>query len=77
MFEQVRRKRASRVQILSKARVGREKEVEDELKEYMEPGIPVPNSFPLRMAHDSRFVISCGLRTIFYSILSNQTDTVP
>lgn len=37
LFEQVRRKRASRVQILSKARVGMEKSVEEELKLYAEP----------------------------------------
>lgn len=37
LFEQVRRKRASRIQILSKARVGMEKTVEGELKQYAEP----------------------------------------
>ena len=38
MFERVRRNRASRVQTLSKVRVGREKEVEQELKKYVENG---------------------------------------
>lgn len=37
LFEQVRRKRASRVQILSKARVGQERTVEEELKNYADP----------------------------------------
>lgn len=37
LFEQVRVKRASRVQILSKARVGLKKSVEQELKQYAEP----------------------------------------
>ncbi|KAL8677477.1 MAG: hypothetical protein Q9186_006093 [Xanthomendoza sp. 1 TL-2023] len=42
LFEKVRKNRATRVQILSKARVGREKEVEEELKAYAEPaGSPV------------------------------------
>lgn len=36
MFDTVRRNRASRVQTLSKVRVGREKEVEQELKKYVE-----------------------------------------
>ena len=36
IFDQVRRNRASRVQTLSKVRVGREKEVEQELKKYAE-----------------------------------------
>lgn len=36
MFDRVRRNRASRVQTLSKVRVGKEKEVEQELKKYME-----------------------------------------
>ena len=35
-FEEVRRKRAARVQLLSKTRVGREKDVEEQLKEYAE-----------------------------------------
>lgn len=37
LFEQVRRNRASRVQILSKARVGLEKSVQEELQEYADP----------------------------------------
>ena len=36
LFDKVRRKRASRVQILSKTRVGREREVQEELKSYAE-----------------------------------------
>ena len=37
LFEAVRVKRAARVQTLSKARVGREREVEEELRVYAEP----------------------------------------
>lgn len=37
VFEKVRRKRASRTQILSKVRVGREKEVRQELEAFAEP----------------------------------------
>lgn len=36
IFDKVRRNRASRVQTLSKVRVGREKEMEQELKKYVE-----------------------------------------
>ena len=37
LFETVRRKRASRVQILSRVRVGKEKDVMQELLEYADP----------------------------------------
>lgn len=37
LFELARKKRASRVQILSKTRIGREKEVEQELRCYADP----------------------------------------
>lgn len=37
LFEKVRRNRASRVQILSKARVGQEKSVQEELQKYADP----------------------------------------
>lgn len=37
MFDTVRRKRASRVQILSKVRVGKEKDVREELLQYADP----------------------------------------
>ena len=37
IFEIVRRKRASRVQILSRVRVGKEKDVMQELLEYADP----------------------------------------
>ena len=36
LFDKVRRNRASRVQTLSKVRIGREKEVEKELQRYAE-----------------------------------------
>ena len=38
IFDRVRRNRASRIQTLSKVRAGREKEVEQELKKYIENG---------------------------------------
>ena len=37
LFELVRKKRVSRVQILSQVRANREKEVEEELKKYADP----------------------------------------
>lgn len=36
-FEQVRKDRASRIQILSKIRIGKEKEVQEELKRWADP----------------------------------------
>ena len=37
LFELVRKDRASRVQIMSKVRAGREKDVEKELQKYADP----------------------------------------
>ena len=37
LFEEVRRLRASRVQILSKTRLGKEKDVEAELRQFTDP----------------------------------------
>lgn len=69
LFDQVRRKRASRTQILSSVRANRETVVEDKIKQFMEDGVicefgalakfhmslilVVPNSFAARVAHDA------------------------
>ncbi|KAJ5806696.1 hypothetical protein N7474_010288, partial [Penicillium riverlandense] len=69
LFDQVRRRRASRVQILSSVRANREAVVEDKVKQFMEDGVIcgltvsvnfhpwlillVPNSFAARVAHDA------------------------
>jgi salicylate hydroxylase len=37
LFERTRKARASRVQVLSSVRAGREKEVEEELRRYADP----------------------------------------
>lgn len=37
LFERVRKNRTSRIQTLSKVRIGREKEVEQELRKYADP----------------------------------------
>lgn len=37
LFERARKARASRVQVLSSVRAGREKEVEEELRRYADP----------------------------------------
>ncbi|GAM39987.1 salicylate hydroxylase [Talaromyces pinophilus] len=56
LFEQVRRNRASRVQILSKARVGQEKSVQEELQKYADPpGSVVPTTHAERTMHDFGF----------------------
>ncbi|KAL9130126.1 MAG: hypothetical protein Q9217_001600 [Psora testacea] len=56
MFEEVRRNRASRVQILSKTRIGNEKDVESQLKKFAEGDDKrVPGSFPERIEHDFGF----------------------
>lgn len=39
LFEKVRTRRASRIQVLSTVRVGREKEVEGEVRQYIEDGM--------------------------------------
>lgn len=39
LFEKVRTKRAARVQVVSKVTVGKEKEIEEELKQYLEDGV--------------------------------------
>lgn len=39
LFEKVRTKRASRVQVVSKVTVGKEKEIEEELSQYLEDGV--------------------------------------
>ena len=40
LFDQIRRRRASRVQILSSVRANQEALVEEQLKKYMEEGVP-------------------------------------
>ncbi|EMR70490.1 putative salicylate protein [Eutypa lata UCREL1] len=56
LFEQVRRLRASRVQSLSRVRLGKEKEVEDRVRLYAEPpNSKVPTSFAERLSHDYKF----------------------
>lgn len=53
MFEKVRIRHASLVQTLSKARVGKEMEVQEEMKAYAEPpGSKVPSNFMERTQHD-------------------------
>ncbi|KAF2198503.1 putative salicylate hydroxylase [Delitschia confertaspora ATCC 74209] len=55
-YERVRRLRASRVQTLSKVRLGREKDVEVELRKYADPpGSDVPTTFSERYKHDYGF----------------------
>ncbi|KAJ5531849.1 hypothetical protein N7527_005242 [Penicillium freii] len=55
LFETVRRKRASRIQILSTVRIGKEIEVEKLLQEYGEPGVSLPTNFEERTHHDFSF----------------------
>lgn len=50
-FEKVRIKRASLIQTLSKVRVGKEKEIEEEVKVFAEPEQKVPSTFAERTAH--------------------------
>ncbi|KAH8698368.1 putative salicylate hydroxylase [Talaromyces proteolyticus] len=55
LFEKVRRRRASRVQILSTVRANREHQVETQIRQYMEEDVLLPNSFAARVAHDAGF----------------------
>lgn len=57
VFEKVRIKRASMIQTLSKVRVGKENEVEREIRQYVPPGSKVPGTFAERSAHAFRSVI--------------------
>ncbi|KAK2592068.1 hypothetical protein QQS21_010229 [Conoideocrella luteorostrata] len=55
LFNKLRVRRASRVQILSNVRANNEHLVQDQIRQYMEPGVPLPRSFLDRLVHDSRF----------------------
>ncbi|CAI7629912.1 unnamed protein product [Penicillium pancosmium] len=55
LFDQLRRRRASRIQILSSVRASRESVVEEKIKPFMEDGVIFPNSFPARVSHDAGF----------------------
>ncbi|KAJ4361263.1 hypothetical protein N0V95_002032 [Ascochyta clinopodiicola] len=55
LFERVRVKRASRVQILSRAVAGWEKDVQSEVAAYGEEGVDIPTNVAERFAHDARF----------------------
>ncbi|KAF4632817.1 hypothetical protein G7Y89_g5306 [Cudoniella acicularis] len=56
LFELARKSRASRVQVLSKVRASREKEVEEELRRYADPpGSSVPTNMIERTVHDYGF----------------------
>ncbi|THC94866.1 hypothetical protein EYZ11_005667 [Aspergillus tanneri] len=53
LFEKVRRLRASRIQVLSKTRLGKEKAVEEELRQYADsPEMDIPTTFQERYQHD-------------------------
>ncbi|KAK3360974.1 putative salicylate hydroxylase [Lasiosphaeria ovina] len=53
MFDSVRRLRASRVQTLSRVRLGKEMQVQAQLRQYADPaGRDVPASFVERQVHD-------------------------
>nr|POF15432.1 hypothetical protein CFP56_71928 [Quercus suber] len=65
MFESIRIKRASIIQILSKVRAGREKEVEKEVQEFLEPGVRAPESLTDRNVHAySHDVIAAANQTL-------------
>ncbi|KAL1878362.1 hypothetical protein Plec18167_004434 [Paecilomyces lecythidis] len=53
LFEKARILRVARTQTLSKVRVGKEQEVQEELRQYADPpGSAVPSTFPERYQHD-------------------------
>ncbi|TWU71325.1 hypothetical protein ED733_001134 [Metarhizium rileyi] len=55
LFNELRVRRVSRIQILSSVRANNEHLVQDQISQYMEPGVPMPNSFLGRLIHDARF----------------------
>lgn len=58
LFDQIRVKRASRVQVLSSIRYSNESLVREKLAPYMEPGMEVPESFHARAIHDTGYGLS-------------------
>ena len=86
MFETVRRKRASRVQILSKVRVGKEQDVREELLLYADPSGSGKSSrgngdrLMLILLRQCRGVLQNGMRTTtggsgLLSLLAIVSDT--
>lgn len=57
LFDKVRRLRASRVQVLSTVRLGKEKDVEDEVKKYTDFPGPCKNFFLFLIQFKNRFKI--------------------
>ncbi|KAI1746717.1 putative salicylate hydroxylase [Xylaria castorea] len=57
IFEAVKRKRTSMIQILSSTRIGREASVADRLREFAVPGTDVPKNFEERIEHAFGFEI--------------------
>ncbi|KAI2708486.1 hypothetical protein CBS147332_6547 [Penicillium roqueforti] len=58
LFEKVRRRRVSRVQVMSSVRVGRETAIWEELHAHADPpGSDVPKNFIERLAHDFEYDI--------------------
>ncbi|PLB48724.1 putative salicylate hydroxylase, partial [Aspergillus steynii IBT 23096] len=56
LFEKVRRLRVARTQLMSSVRVGKEGEIQTELRRYADPpGADVPQTFAERLAHDFGF----------------------
>lgn len=56
LFETIRKNRATRVQILSSARAGRESQVAEKIAPYLDETAPnAPMSLPERVQHDFRY----------------------
>ncbi|KAK4140136.1 uncharacterized protein C8A04DRAFT_32344 [Dichotomopilus funicola] len=77
LFEEVRRLRASRVQTLSKTRLGKEKAVEEELRQFADPLNPtVPTSFPERYQHDFGFDVFDAFAQLYIKTLNNDLGNI-
>lgn len=63
VFENVRIRRVSVIQVLSTTRAGTEKSVEEALKQYVPPGTNVPGSLAERNWDAYRYVVHSSPRT--------------
>ncbi|KAI1501591.1 putative salicylate hydroxylase [Biscogniauxia marginata] len=71
IFEKVKRKRTSMIQILSSARIGREDRVTDRLLKFAEPGTDIPRNFEERIEHAFGFDILKASTKALQQIMEN------
>ncbi|KAL9074205.1 MAG: hypothetical protein Q9161_002399 [Pseudevernia consocians] len=74
LFELIRKDRVTSVQITSKVRLGREKEIEQELRKYANPpGSPVPTTPQERTTRDYEFDIFAKCAQVLREVQMGET----